>query len=288
MSSKYILTRHDNATDFLQTVQPLLEENELDNNMMLGLCLGLKKKQDEAINPKHHFVSICQNGIAIAATVSTFGKALLAVRDGKESLVRNLAAYYENEAIDLIGVFSKKNLSELFVQYYTKTPVNNCAMLSHRLETLKPIMMPKGYGAFATVEDTDFLADWLILFETEANIIPVKTKEQALNVITAAIAAKRMYKWVLAGQTVSCAAIMRQTPNIGIVGLVFTPTELRGQGFASGCVWNLSSFILNSGLRYAGLFTDVSNPVSNEIYKKIGYLPFSEFLDVNFCMNDDI
>jgi predicted GNAT family acetyltransferase len=97
-----------------------------------------------------------------------------------------------------------------------------------------------------------------------------------------------MYKWVLAGQTVSCAAIMRQTPNIGIVGLVFTPTELRGQGFASGCVWNLSSFILNSGLRYAGLFTDVSNPVSNEIYKKIGYLPFSEFLDVNFCMNDDI
>jgi RimJ/RimL family protein N-acetyltransferase len=272
--------RHPNAADFLKEVQPLLEENELDNNMMLGLCLGLNR--EEFINKDYHFISVSQNGIPIAASVNTIGKALIAVKKGEEIGIPYLADYYLAQNISLKGVFGDKKTAPEFSALYGKTPIDSCFMLSHRLKTLQKLQLPKGFGTFAKAADRELLADWVILFEEEVGIYPVKTKEQALSLTDKFISEKKLYVWVHEGQIVNCAAEMRQTPNIGIVGLVYTPISNRGQGFAQGSVWNLSSHILKSGLKYVGLFTDADNAVSNKIYQKIGYVAESEFIDINF------
>lgn len=66
------------------------------------------------------------------------------------------------------------------------------------------------------------------------------------------------------------------------VSLVYTPPELRGHGYASRCVAALSQLLLESGWEYSSLFTDLSNPISNSIYQKIGYRPVCDFNDYIF------
>ena len=91
-----------------------------------------------------------------------------------------------------------------------------------------------------------------------------------------------IFKWIDNNEIVSIAAIVRKTKNAGIVGLVYTPGKFRGRGYATSCVQKISELILSNGYSYCGLFTDKSNPTSNYIYKKIGYLPTIEFSDIEY------
>jgi uncharacterized protein len=81
---------------------------------------------------------------------------------------------------------------------------------------------------------------------------------------------------------VAVAAINRKTKNAGIIGLVYTPIEYRRKGYATSHVRKLSEYILQKGFTYCGLFTDKANPTSNHIYKKIGYEPITEFVDIGY------
>ena len=79
------------------------------------------------------------------------------------------------------------------------------------------------------------------------------------------------------------AAMIRKTKRFGIVSLVYTPDKLRGNGYATSCVQKLSEHLLQSGFKSCGLFTDKANPTSNSIYKKIGYVPITEFSDIDYA-----
>jgi uncharacterized protein len=70
--------------------------------------------------------------------------------------------------------------------------------------------------------------------------------------------------------------------NAGIVGLVYTPEKYRRNGYATNHVQRLIEYILQKGFIYCGLFTDKANPISNHIYKKIGYEPITEYLDIGY------
>ena len=63
---------------------------------------------------------------------------------------------------------------------------------------------------------------------------------------------------------------------------MYTPPELRGRGYASACVAALSARELDEGRRFCFLYTDLSNPVSNAIYQRIGYTPVSDVVDYRF------
>ena len=54
------------------------------------------------------------------------------------------------------------------------------------------------------------------------------------------------------------------------VGPVFTPPERRVHGYASALVAAVSSDVRSAGHRCI-LYTDLHNPTSNSIYRKIGY-----------------
>ena len=59
------------------------------------------------------------------------------------------------------------------------------------------------------------------------------------------------------------------------VQLVYTPPEHRGKGYASACVASLSKRIRGEGYRCI-LYTDLGNPISNAIYRRIGYRAIAE------------
>ncbi len=69
------------------------------------------------------------------------------------------------------------------------------------------------------------------------------------------------------------AAWAGRTPNGLRINYVYTPPELRGRGYATACVAALSRALLEAGNRYCCLYTDLANPTSNAIYRRIGYRP---------------
>jgi predicted GNAT family acetyltransferase len=67
------------------------------------------------------------------------------------------------------------------------------------------------------------------------------------------------------------------------VGPVYTPPELRGRGYATTLVAELSRWLLGRGNRFCFLYTDLANPTSNAIYARIGYRRVCDALEYRFA-----
>ena len=88
---------------------------------------------------------------------------------------------------------------------------------------------------------------------------------------------KRIYFWADAnGELVSMAAKVRETENTACISLVYTPPKYRGCGHAARVVGSLSQQLLDGGKTACNLFTDMSNPTSNGVYIRLGYVKISE------------
>jgi predicted GNAT family acetyltransferase len=63
---------------------------------------------------------------------------------------------------------------------------------------------------------------------------------------------------------------------------VYTPPDQRGRGFAAALVGQVSADARAAGARDCLLYTQLTNPVSNKIYQRLGYEPAGEILTYRF------
>jgi predicted GNAT family acetyltransferase len=61
------------------------------------------------------------------------------------------------------------------------------------------------------------------------------------------------------------------------VQAVYTPPDRRRRGYAGATVGAISRASLDRGLRCV-LYTDLSNPVSNSVYRRLGYRAVTEVI----------
>jgi uncharacterized protein len=96
-----------------------------------------------------------------------------------------------------------------------------------------------------------------------------------------ALAAGQIWLWDQNGETTSMA--VGREPAQGVVRLsgVYTPPEKRKHGYAAACVYVLSKQLRGHGHRCI-LYTDLGNPTSNSIYRRIGYKAVAESLRYRF------
>jgi predicted GNAT family acetyltransferase len=80
---------------------------------------------------------------------------------------------------------------------------------------------------------------------------------------------------------VSMAVSRKPIEGVVRVAGVYTPPEKRKLGYAAACVHALSKHMRDSGYCCA-LYTDIANPTSNSIYRRIGYRAVSEVLRYRF------
>jgi hypothetical protein len=95
------------------------------------------------------------------------------------------------------------------------------------------------------------------------------------------LATGQLWLWDQSQATVSMA--VAREPVEGVVRLsgVYTPPEKRKHGYAAACVHGLSSRLRDAGYRCI-LYTDLANPTSNSIYRRIGYRAVAEALRYRF------
>lgn len=275
-----MITAYQTPQQYLDATQGFLEECELENNLILGLCNGFT---DKAAVPKNCvFINAFDGDTLRATSIKTLTKAIVAgnTTDGKH--IKALADYYLQNNTPLQGVFGEPFYAEQFAGFYGKEYFTQMTLLVHQLTQVKDIHIAPGKFQIATEADTELITDWSMQFEADAQTTILKTRADLFKNTQTKIAQGCLFKWVHNNQMQSIAAIVRKTTNVGVLGMVYTPANLRGKGYATSTVAKLSQHILQSGFKYCGLFTDKANPTSNSIYKKIGYKAVTEFADIAF------
>jgi predicted GNAT family acetyltransferase len=140
----------------------------------------------------------------------------------------------------------------------------------YQLDRVNDIAPRPGRLITATQEHADLVADWTAAFSRVTH--EELSRPEALERVQGMIADARVYLW-RDGIPVSMAWKARPTRHGIVVSGVYTPPQLRTRGYATACVASLSRLLLAQGYQFCALYADLGNPVSNHIYKKIGYQP---------------
>ena len=129
----------------------------------------------------------------------------------------------------------------------------------------------------ATVDEADLALTWFQAFATDAaeqagrigdrHAMEEFTREEMVERIEQG----RIFMWEgVTGEPVHLTGFNPPAFGVARVGPVYTPRELRGHGYASAAVAEVSRRLLDEGARVC-LFTDQANPTSNRIYQALGY-----------------
>jgi RimJ/RimL family protein N-acetyltransferase len=124
--------------------------------------------------------------------------------------------------------------------------------------------------------DAPLVRDWVAGFVRDTGIVG-----DASELADRLLQSGRPYVWDDHGARCMVAAA-RDTPSGACVNAVYTPPENRRRGYATAAVATLSRRLLEAGKTFCCLYTDVANPTSNAIYKRIGYEPIREDVEIVF------
>ena len=95
------------------------------------------------------------------------------------------------------------------------------------------------------------------------------------------LAGGQLWVWEQNGETTSMAVSREPVQSVVRLSGVYTPPEKRKHGYAAACVHALSKRLRAGGHRCV-LYTDLGNPTSNSIYRRIGYRAVAEALRYRF------
>lgn len=127
-----------------------------------------------------------------------------------------------------------------------------------------------GHARAAGAEDVPLLADWMLAFTREATPHdPAPEREQLAKT---AAEGQHLF-WVVDGEPVSMAGIVRRTRHAAAIAAVYTPPPLRGRGYAGSVTAAAAALAFSQGKSLACLYTDLRNPFSNRCYARIGFAP---------------
>lgn len=264
---------------FLEKTERFLETNEAANNLPLGLLYGLrqKEKQGEAIT--NVYLGVVDDDLGNTVLVVLLNSMNLIVSGDSasseiEPAARMMARNLYEAGRDVPGVVGEQRIAEYIASEWTsitsKALYYTMNQRIYRLDRVEPIRVSQGKLRLAEAADAERVADWIYGFAEE--IRDPMSKETALAKARENIAGSTLYIWDHGGP-VSMAKKSRPTRNGIVLSLVYTPSSYRNKGYASSCVAALSRLLLEEGYQFCSLYTDLSNPTSNDIYQKIGYRP---------------
>jgi predicted GNAT family acetyltransferase len=275
-----MISVYHSVKQYLEATQQMLEERELENNLILGLCNTLIEKKLPAENCV--FINAFESGRIMSTSINTIGRAIVSCSTNDTSSVKKLADYYREQNIRLKGVFGEILPAAAFANSYGSSFATGMTMIVHRLSSVQKLPFVSGSFRTAGKEDVKLIVDWTHRFKKEADAAYQMSGDEILTMVRSGIADGIFFLWTDENIPVSMAAINRKTKNTGVVGYVYSPEEHRRKGYATAVVQKLSEHILRSGFKYCGLFTDQANPTSNHIYRKIGYEPITTFAAIGF------
>jgi predicted GNAT family acetyltransferase len=267
------------AEDFLAETREVLEANEAANSLMLGVCERLVR-QREGIGAAPCLKTVVDGTEIVLAVMMTPPHKLVVYHHQRD--VQGATVVLIEDMIaggwHVPGVLGPGLVAQVFAREWTQKFEQDYTLeRGERVYRLDKVIIPapkQGRLRLAVEEDIDLVSRWR--YEFNQDIFGDADLDEAYQSAVYNISRGDVFLWE-DGMVVSTAMKTRPTRRGISVTFVYTPPELRRQGYATACVGELSRLLLASGWEFCALFADLANPTSNSIYQKIGYQPVCDF-----------
>ncbi len=267
----------EDAEEFFARAGPFLLEQEPLNNLPLGIAGTIRA--DDAHYPDPSFWVVDDGANVVGAALRTPPHNLVLGTIEPEAVEPLAAAVAE----ELPGVVGPRPAVDRFASAWPHEETLLREQGVYALEHVADVPRP-GRGRPAERRDRDLLVAWWRAFSEEAlhgGAPDTGREEQVVDVRLRADHAG-LHVWEDDGAVVSFAGWGGPTPNGIRIGPVYTPPHLRGRGYATALVAELSQQLLEQGRRFCFLYTDLANPTANAIYRRIGYVQVGESAEYRF------
>jgi len=272
------VTEYKSAAEFLDATRSKLMENEAANAVILGYAQSQIKGVESAMSTKFYSVDEAEKPI-LPAMFTPEVVPLLTV--GPDDATRLFARFLFPKNPRPKGVNGPKEAALAFADEWER--LTRCNLEIHhnlRLYGCTKVDVTKsteGHSRQATLDDFDLVKKWRIEFRNDVDSVIGTSDTQIKTHIE-----RGRYRLWLTDQPVSMALYAHETGNTGMIGAVYTPPEHRNHGFATAVTAATTQAILDSGKKFATLYTNLDNPTSNSIYQQIGYKPILDSTFWNF------
>lgn len=133
-----------------------------------------------------------------------------------------------------------------------------------------------------SIDDIVIISDFFAGFIRDCFDINTTAEEQ-IETAKKYILSDNFYVWRVCNEIVCMANVAHRSPRHTRINEVYTPHQKRKKGYASALVAKLSKNIINEG-RIPMLYTDLTNPDSNKVYKGVGYIECGKVNQISFIL----
>jgi len=262
------IARPDSLPEFVARASAFLLSHEAEHGLLLGVAAATTEPAADA-----YWSLVVHGGSVVGAALRT-ATGLILSREGATGAMALVAS---DAASPLLRrVLGPQNSVERFAagSEQSWSPV-----MSQGIYECRAAVFPghvSGRRRVARPEDRETLAVWGQRLSAEALHERVPD-DAALARVDNHIAHGAMHVWEDQGRVVAVAAAVAPTPRGIRINNVYTPPERRGRGYASALVASLTQAMLDSGREFTFLHTDLSNPTSNRLYRRVGYGHVADF-----------
>jgi predicted GNAT family acetyltransferase len=275
--------------EFLRRAGALLEGDEARHNLILGVAGVLRDRRE--VYDEFRLWLAADDGAAAAALITPPQNLVLADAVDREA-VAVLARAVHEDGVPVPGVVGNRPTVEWFNEEWAglRGVVPDLRMTMGILTLEGPPVPVTAPGAARPIGTSDrtCAVDWLVAFHEEVLPEHDASRERMEQAVDRRLAspgdpAEGIWLWEdPAGAVVALAAYSGPTPSGIRVGPVYTSPEQRGRGYATALVAALSEWLVAGGRRFCFLFTDLANPTSNALYRRVGYRQVAESADYGY------
>lgn len=264
----------NNPKSFLEKYGSYLEKNEAEHNLILSLCQMAEQRLSRGEKCDIRFATLSNDDGIVMATVQTPPSNIVLSRATLpeiDQLAETLASH--NYAFP--GIVGPSDVAASFAnKWMEKTGQKSVEYMDQIIYSLTKVIFPspiEGHLRPAKEGEENIIKEWIVAFAADAlpraeQLTDADAQRRAADLIKA----KRVFVWDVDGKPRAQAAVSG-TAKTARINMVYTPPEERGHGYASAIVSHLSQLQLDDGKKMCCLYADARNPVSNSIYRKIGY-----------------
>ncbi len=261
--------RYFSASAFLTAAEEFLLGAEVENNLMLGIAREVAERGG-APGAAEYFAAALMEDRVVGCAFRTVSEKVGITRMHDADALAALAADVGSACPDASSVGGPEptvaTFAALLASSTGRRAERRMSQRIHELRTMAPPGRPaRGRLRPALGGEIGLLTPWV------GEMLSVMGDQRhAGEIARERVQGGRLFVWDDDGP-VSMAAWTGKTPSGVRVNFVYTPAELRGRGYATSCVAALSQRLLEQGNAYCCLYTDLVNPTSNAIYRRIGY-----------------
>ncbi len=259
----------DDAAEFDHHAGSFLRAHAIANNVILGIVRGLRSE------PQNSALMLCVERAERPCLVSVMTPPhRLLVSTGDAAAVPSLLAYVVETGVPVSGVLGLIEMAQAFAGEWQRATGQSVTLgVEMTLYATRQAILPEGVpGRLRATTEAD--AQWVSKSYADfTEEISASEEERRTSCDTAVKMLRRglVFLWELGGAPVSMVCFRHVTDDGVRIAPVFTPPAERGKGYGSACVGQLTRQLLQGGAAWCSLFADVADPMTNRLYRRLGY-----------------